>query len=438
MTMFEFSVVITIVLFLILLEVPVAYSFGIGALVYGVISGTDISYHATYGLAQVGAFSLIALPLFVITGSLMGECGLSERLLDFVNAFVGRKRGGLGVVTVMSCALFGAISGSAAAAMAAIGKIMAPRMIREGYDPGYVTALIAVSSVLALMIPPSITMVVFAIAIKQSVAECFLAAMVPGILLAVVYSLLNLFFCRNNMNLIVAPALPMPEVWKEISRSFKRAILSLLMPIIILGGIYSGICTPTEAAAIAFVYSLIVGLFVYKDLTLKKLHEISIEASSLTGAVMVVLFFLFIMSRGMILAQVPQHFADLLLGITENKYLLLLIINVLLFLMGMVIDDISGGILAAIILLPITNEIGLNPLHFAAIVSVNLGLGNITPPCAPLLYMAGGVTKVPMNMYFKDAMRFLLLGHVPMVFIVTFIPQVSLLLPSLYTGRILW
>ncbi len=436
--MFDFSVVIFLVLFLILLEVPVAYSFGIGALLYGVLSGTDISYHATYGLAQVGAFSLIALPLFVITGSLMGECGLSERLLDFVNAFVGRKRGGLGVVTVVACALFGAISGSAAAAMAAIGKIMAPRMIREGYDPGYVTALIAVSSVLALMIPPSITMVVFAIAIKQSVAECFLAAMVPGILLAVVYSILNIFFCRNNMNLTVAPPLPMPEVWKEIFRSFKRAILSLLMPIIILGGIYSGICTPTEAAAIAFVYSLVVGLFVYKDLTLKKLHRISIEASSLTGAVMVVLFFLFIMSRGMILAQVPQRFADLLLGITENKYLLLLIINVLLFLMGMVIDDISGGILAAIILLPITNQIGLNPLHFAAIVSVNLGLGNITPPCAPLLYMAGGVTKVPMNMYFKDAMKFLLLGHVPMVFIVTYIPQVSLLLPSLYTGRILW
>lgn len=436
--MFDFSVVILVVISLIILEVPVAYSFGIGALVYGVLSGTDISYHATYGLAQVGAFSLIALPLFVITGSLMGECGLSERLLDFVNAFVGRRRGGLGVVTVMACAIFGAISGSAAAAMAAIGKIMAPRMIREGYDPGYVTALIAVSSVLALIIPPSITMVVFAIAIKQSVAECFLAAMIPGILLAIVYSLLNLFFCRNNMNLHVAPPEPMSVVWKEIFRSFKRAILSLLMPIIILGGIYSGICTPTEAAAVAFIYSLIIGMFVYKDLSIKKLHEVSVDAAYLTGAVMVVLFFLFIMSRGMILAQVPQRFADLLLGITDNKYILLFIINILLFLMGMVIDDISGGVLAAIILLPVTQQIGLNPLHFAAIVSVNLGLGNITPPCAPLLYMAGGVTKVPLSMYVKDAMKFLCLGHVPMVFLVTYIPQISLLLPSLYKGQILW
>lgn len=436
--MFDFSVVIVIVLSLILLEVPVGYSFGVGALVYGVLSGTDISYHATYGLAQVGSFSLLALPLFVITGSLMGECGLSDRLLDFVNAFVGRKRGGLGVVTVLACALFGAISGSAAAAMAAIGKIMAPRMIREGYDPGYVTALIAVSSVLALMIPPSITMVVFAIAIKQSVAECFLAAMLPGIALAILYSLLNLFFCRKNMQLTVAPPKPMNEVLKEIARSFKRAILSLLMPIIILGGIYSGICTPTEAAAVAFVYALFVGIFIYKDMNLKKLYRISIDASSLTGAVMIVLFFLFIMSRGMILAQVPQQFADLLLGITQNKYLLLLIINILLFLMGMVIDDISGGILAAIILLPITKEIGIHPLHFAAIVSANLGLGNITPPCAPLLYMAGGVTKVPMNMYFKDAMKFLLLGHVPIVFLVTYIPQISLFLPWLYTGKVLW
>ncbi|MDY2985972.1 TRAP transporter large permease [Synergistes jonesii] len=436
--MSSFLIAIGLVLFLIIFEVPVAYSFGVGALLYGALTGTDVSYHATHGLAQVGAFSLLALPLFVITGTIMGECGLSERLLDFVNAFVGRRRGGLGVVTVVACALFGAISGSAAAAMAAIGKIMAPRMIKEGYDPGYVTALIACSSVLALMIPPSITMVVFAIAIKESVAECFLAAMLPGIGLAVVYSILNILFMRKNMNLHVDDPKPMREVLPEMVRTFKRAVLSLAMPIIILGGIYSGLFTPTEAAAIAFVYTLIVGAFVYKDMTLKRLYLIAKESSLLSGSVILVMFFLFTMSRGMILAQVPQQFADMLLRISTNKYVLLLIINILLFLMGMVIDDISGGILAAIILLPIIKEIGVNPLHFAAIVSVNLGLGNITPPCAPLLYMAGGVTKVPMNMYIKDAAKLLLLGHVPMVFIVTYIPQFSLFLPWLYTGKTLW
>lgn len=433
--MFEFFVVISAVLVLIILEMPVAYSFAVGALLYGVLSGTDISYHATYGLAQVSAFSLLALPLFVITGSLMGECGLSERLLDFVNSFVGRRRGGLGVVTVVSCALFGAISGSAAAAMAAIGKIMAPRMIREGYQPGYVTALIAVSSVLALMIPPSIPMVVFAIAIKQSVAECFLSTMIPGILLAIVYSILNMIFVRNDKNIQVADRIPLNQVAKEVVYTGKRAILSLMMPVIILGGIYGGICTPTEAAAVAFVYTLIVGFFIYKDLTVKKLLSVTIDSSTLTSSVMIVLFFLFIMSRGMILSQIPHKFAEMLLNITDNKIVLLLIINLLLFIMGMVIDDISGSVLAAVILLPVVQQIGVHPLHFAAIVSTNLGLGNITPPCAPLLYMAGGVTKIPMNMYVKDAMKFLLFGHVPMVFLVTFIPQISLFLPLLYAGR---
>ena len=426
-----FFIAIAVIVVLILLEVPVAFAFGIAALVYGFLSGTDLSFHAGYGYAQISSFSLLALPLFVLSGTLMGTGGISDRLLNFVNAFVGRTRGGLGAVTVLSCALFGAISGSASAAIAAIGRIMVPRMVREGYPAGHATALVAVSSVLALMIPPSIPMIVFAIATRQSVAKVFLATMMPGILLALTYCALNFLFLRNNRSIRVAEPLPLQAVGREIWQNGKRASLAVIMPFIILGGIYSGIATPTEAGAVALVYTLLVGFLIYRTLTFQKVFQAGREAAILTGSVIMVLFFLFVMSRGMILADIPNQFAGMLLTISDNKIVLLLIINLLLLIMGMIVDDVSGSVLAAIILMPVVNELGIDPIHFAAIVGTNLGLGNISPPCAPLLYMAGGVSRLSLDQYIGPTMKFLLLGHLPMVLLVTFIPEISLFLPGL-------
>lgn len=422
--------VLVVVVFFLLIEVPVGFAFGIGALLYGYLSGTDISFHAGFGYTQISAFSLLAIPLFILSGTLMGASGISDRLLNFVNSFVGRTKGGLGAVTVITCAIFGAISGSAAAAIAAIGKIMVPRMIREGYPPGHATALVAVSSVLALLIPPSIPMIVFAIAIRESVAKAFLSTMIPGILLAVIYCALNFWFLRNNKTIVVQPKLPVIETARYIALTGKQATLAILMPGIILGGIYSGIATPTEAGAVALVYTLFVGILIYRTLNFDTLFNSTVEAARLTGAIIMVLFFLFVMSRGMVLAKVPTQFADFLLSISDNRIVILLLINLLLLLMGMIIDDVSGSVLAAIILLPVTQSIGVDPIHFAGIVGVNLGLGNISPPCAPLLYMAGGVARQPLSVYIGPTMKFLLLGHVPMVLLVTFIPELSLWLPS--------
>ncbi|WP_421702778.1 TRAP transporter large permease [Aliiroseovarius sp.] len=426
-----FLLAFLVIVILLLIEVPVGFAFGAGALAYGLMSGTNISFHAGFGYSQVSAFSLLAIPLFILSGTLMGASGISERLLNFVNTFVGRTKGGLGAVTVITCALFGAISGSASAAIAAIGKIMVPRMIKEGYPPGHATALVAVSSVLALMIPPSIPMIVFAIAIRESVAKAFLATMGPGILLALTYCVLNFIFLRKNTTITVAPKIPLAEVAKEATHTGKKASLAIIMPVIVLGGIYSGIATPTEAGAVALVYTLIVGLIIYRSLPMQALFTSTVEAARLTGAILMVLFFLFVMSRGMVLAKVPTQFADLLLSISDNRIVILLLINLLLLIMGMIIDDVSGGVLAAIILLPVTQKIGLDPIHFAAIVGTNLGLGNISPPCAPLLYMAGGVTRQPLSTYVGPTMKFLMLGHLPMVLIVTFVPPVALYLPGL-------
>ncbi len=426
-----FLIALAAIIVLLLIEVPVGFAFGVGALVFGYLQGIDLSFHAAYGYDQISAFSLLAIPLFVLSGTLMGASGISERLLDFVNSFVGRTKGGLGAVTVVTCALFGAISGSASAAIAAIGKIMVPRMIKEGYPPGHATALVAVSSVLALMIPPSIPMIVFAIAIRESVAKAFLATMGPGILLALIYCLLNFWFLRNNTTITVAPKMNFKETVKDIGYTGKRASLAIIMPLIVLGGIYSGIATPTEAGSMALVYTLAVGLLIYRTLPFDKLFNSTVEAARLTGSILMVLFFLFVMSRGMVLAKIPTQVADLLMSISDNRIVILLMINLLLLIMGMIIDDVSGGVLAAIILLPVTQEIGLDPIHFAAIVGTNLGLGNISPPCAPLLYMAGGVTRQPLSTYVGPTMKFLMLGHLPMVFIVTFVPPVALFLPGL-------
>ncbi|WP_421868357.1 TRAP transporter large permease [Motiliproteus sp.] len=432
MTLFLISMLVVIVL--ILIEIPVAFAFGIGAVMFAFTTGNDISFLIPHGFKTASGFALLALPLFIFAGLLMAEGGISERLLNFVNAIVGRIKGGLGAVTVLTCAMFGAISGSSSAAIAAVGQIMIPRMIREGYPEGHATALVACSSVLALLIPPSIPMIVFSITGGLSVGAAFLSTIIPGILLTILYCLLNIWFLRDNTTITVDEPLPFKKAAKEVATTGYNAAFALLMPLIILGAIYSGIATPTEAAAIAVAYAIPVGLFIYKGMSLRSLGTVTVRAVTMTGSIMAVLFFLFIMSRAMILEQVPRDMAQALLQISDNKYVLLLLINLLLLLIGMIVDDISGSVLAAIIFLPIITQLGIDPIHFAAVVGVNLGLGNVSPPCAPMLYMAGGVSKLSLDRYIKPTVKFLFFGHLPMVFVVTFIPELSLFLPKLLMG----
>lgn len=432
--MLIFSLALGIIVALLLLGMPIAFAFGLGALVYLLSTGADISFLIPYAFQTTTSFALLALPLFVLAGVVMAQAGISTHLLNFINAFVGRVKGGLGAVTVITCALFGAISGSSSAAIAAIGQIMIPRMVREGYPVGHATALVACSSVLALLIPPSVPMIVFAITGGLSVSAAFLSTVIPGVLLMIIYVGLNFFFLRNNPNIQVDEKLPVRQASIKILKSGRSAIWALLMPIIILGTIYGGIATPTEAAAIAFVYATFAGFVLYRTLSVKAFWNGLIQATLTIGSIIAVLFFLFMMSRAMILQQVPSQVTGFLLGLSDNPLVILLLINLVLLLIGMIVDDISGSILAAVVLLPLATAIGVHPIHFAAIVGVNLGLGNVSPPCAPMLYMAAGVSKISLDKYFGITMKFLLFGHLPMVLIVTFIPELSLALPRLVLG----
>jgi tripartite ATP-independent transporter DctM subunit len=235
---------------------------------------------------------------------------------------------------------------------------------------------------------------------------------------------------RNEQGIQVHKPKSYKAQFQNIQQTGRKATFALLMPIIILGTIYSGLATPTEAASIAVVYSVVIGLMVYKGISIKQLMDITVSSVAMTGSIIAVLFFLFVMSRAMVFQQIPNQIADALLQISDNKLVLLLLINVLLMLIGMIVDDISGSILAAVIFLPIIKALGIDPIHFAAIVGVNLGLGNISPPCAPMLFMAGGVAKLSLDKYIKPTMKLILFGHLPMVLIVTFIPSLSLYLPS--------
>lgn len=432
--MLIFSLSLGIIVALLLLGMPIAFAFGLGALAYLLSTGADISFLIPYAFQTTTSFALLALPLFVLAGVVMAQAGISTHLLNFINAFVGRVKGGLGAVTVITCALFGAISGSSSAAIAAIGQIMIPRMVREGYPVGHATALVACSSVLALLIPPSVPMIVFAITGGLSVSAAFLSTVIPGVLLMIIYVGLNFFFLRNNPNIQVDEKLPVRQAGIKILKSGRSAIWALLMPIIILGTIYGGIATPTEAAAIAFIYATFAGFVLYRTLSVKAFWNGLIQATLTIGSIIAVLFFLFMMSRAMILQQVPSQVTGFLLGLSDNPLVILLLINLVLLLIGMIVDDISGSILAAVVLLPLATAIGVHPIHFAAIVGVNLGLGNVSPPCAPMLYMAAGVSKISLDKYFGITMKFLLFGHLPMVVIVTFIPDLSLALPRLILG----
>ena len=251
-----------------------------------------------------------------------------------------------------------------------------------------------------------------------------------------VYVGLNFLFLRRVDTIAVEERDPVQPLRSPDGsrRTGADAFWALLMPVIILGAIYSGIATPTEAAAIALVYAVIVGFWFYRGLTLRNFPAAIARAAITTGSIIAVLFFLFAMSRAMILQQVPGQLAEALVALTEHRILTLLTINLILLLIGMIVDDVSGSVLAAIILLPVATDLGVHPIHFAAIVGTNLGLGNVSPPCAPMLYLAAGVSKLSLDRYVVPTMKFLALGHLPMVLIVTFVPDLSLSLPRWVLG----
>ena len=388
------------------------------------------------GYSNITSSILLAIPLFIVGGALMSGSRMGASIVDWFSCFLGRIKGYLIPVAVCAFALFGAVSGSGMAVLSAIGPLLFAKMKEHNYPQGVAAAVLCCSAPLGLLIPPSTAQVLYAWAANVSVLACFLAIVVPGLLCTLLISLLGLYIARKK-----EPNLPCvvervgAKIWlKNTGYTTWKSLPSLFMPVVILGGIYSGVMTPTESAAVAAVYAMAVACFLYREVKLKELHTIMTNAATSTGTILCITFFLMIFSRIALQENIAQIILDMLLRLSSNKYVLLLIINLFMVFLGMFINDTCGILIVATILTPVVTQLGVSPYQFAAIVGVNLGFGNITPPCAPFLYVTSRITGVPVNQMMKPTLLLLAFAYIPVLLLTTFIPAISLWLPGLVMG----
>ena len=409
------------------LTVPIGFSLGIASLAY--IFATDqltLGFVARNMVTGTDSFPIMAIPFFVFAGELMGGGGISKRLLDVANVFFGRIRGGLAIVTVVVCMFFAAISGSGPATVAAVGGMVVPTMLEKGYDKKFVLALIAAAGSIGVIIPPSIPMVVYSVTVNSSVSSLFLAGFIPGILIGLVLIVYSYFYARkagykgDTEPFSIGRALR--EVW--------RGKWALLSPVIILGGIYGGIFTPTEEADVSVIYSLIIGLFVHKELNFKQMLEVTKRSCETTATILVVIGCATGFSKVLTLGRIPTTVATLLTTMTDSKVLILLLINLLLLLVGCFMETVCAIMILAPILFPVVTALGVDPIHFGIIMVTNLAIGFITPPLGVNLFVASRVGETTLDVVIKGIVPFLVL-MIATLMLITYVPAISMFLPNL-------
>jgi len=427
------TIIISLVVLLVVLMmgVPVPFAFFASTITIFLMGDyPSFLFLPRFGYAQISSIILIAIPLFVTSGKLMERGGIGEALVDLVNCFVGRVKGGLGAVSVVACAAFGAISGSGFATLSAIGSIMFPRMYAAGYPRGHCAAIVSSGALMSLLIPPSLNQILYAWVAGQSVLACFMSTLVPGLMLVALFSIVNFWLLRKNETIILDAPMPMPVRVKKTGKQFLWTLPALMMPFIILGGIYGGFMTPTEAAAVSIVWALPVGVFFYKGLnSLKVLVKCLLDAVTTAGVIMIMLFSVMIMCNLYIRENLPQMIMDNLLMISDNPAVLIIIVNLFMILIGMIMDDTSAILMTTPILLPVVMQLGIHPVHFAAILGVNIGMGCVMPPTAPFLFLGSRVGKVPVTEMLPTSFWLLLFAWLPALILTTYIPGLALALP---------
>jgi len=428
------TIALLLIIITLLLGLPVPFCFMLSTTFMVITQGYDPSFLLPYGFSQMSSIVLLAIPLFIMVGGMMDKGGIGTSLVNFVDVMVGRIKGGLGVVAVISCAVFGSISGSCAATLSCIGSIMFPRLRENGYPMGHSAALVSCAAPLGLLIPPSSQMILYAWVGQQSVLACFLATVGPGLILTALLSSLNVLMLRNNPDIQVMPHMEFREKMSLFSERGKKAAPALIMPVIVLGGIYGGVMTPTEAAAVAVLYSIPVGFMVYKGLNRGNFFKVIIETATTTGVVMLMMYCIMMLSRIYIQEHLPSLIMGFLTSMSTNRYVILLMLNIFMIIIGMIMDDVSAMLLCTPILLPVVTQLGVHPIHFAAIIGTNLGMGNVTPPTAPTLYFGGRMANTPVSAMMKPAMIFIIFAWLPTLLAVTYFPELALWLPRLVLG----
>lgn len=412
-------------LFLIL-GVPIAFSLGLSSLGALLIGDGSLAVVASRLYSAADSFSLMAIPFFVLAGCIMEKGKLSRRLIDFAMELVGPLKGGLGYVTVVTSMFFSAISGSGPATTAAIGSITIPAMEENGYDKKFATALQATSGAMGPIIPPSIVFIQYGVATGTSIGALFIAGIVPGLLIGAALIIMNGIISHKKGYGGSNKKYSVIRIWK----SFKNAALVILMPVIILGGIYGAIFTPTEAAIVACVYGLILACVIYRELSLKDIKDVFVSSCKTTSMIMLAITCASLFGWILSSERIPERIAASVLAVTSDKFTLLIAINILLLIVGCLLDQGSATIILAPILTPIAVAVGVDPIHFGALMVTNLCLGLVTPPVGVNLYVACGIAKLKIEDIVKPVL--LLLGAcLVMQMIITFVPDLIMFLPRL-------
>ena len=416
---------------LLLISVPISSALGIVSLTPSLLD-PNFSISAEYiirsMLGGIDSFPLLAVPMFVLSGILMAKGGVSKKLFDVFSYFLGDHTAGMPCAVIVTCLFYGAISGSAPATVAAVGSMTIPLQIRMGYDKTFITALVAVAGGLGVIIPPSIPFILYGMASGASVGKMFMAGILPGVLIAALLMLYAFYYCKRHGE-------DKAKIHEEVDvlhekgfvKVFIESFWALLTPVIILGCIYSGIASPTEAAVISVFYAFIISKFVYRTLAWKDIKGVFVEAIKTFAPILFILAAAVAFSRIITLLQIPQSAGTFILHSFSSKFAVLLIINVLLLIVGMVMDTSPAILILTPILLPITTSLGIDPIHFGIIKVVNLAIGFVTPPIGINLFVASSLTDVPVMQIAKKAMPligFFLLA----LLLITFVPAISLAL----------
>ncbi len=445
--MMEMASIILFGLFflLLLIRVPIAISLAASSIVTLIITYdfSSVELVADILYTSVAKFTLLAIPFFIIAGVIMEYAGISKRLIHFADVCVGHWKSGIILVTVLTAIFFAAISGSGPATVAAIGGILIPALMKNGFKPESAAALLSSSGAIGIIIPPSIALIVFGVvagdSINVSIGRLFIAGIIPGLLLGLSFIIAAMIVRRKDLKGILSAvkdssieisATREKASGKEIAKAFYDAIWGLLMPFIILGGIYGGVFTPTEAAVVAVFYGLVIGIFVYKELKFEDLKKIMIDSSVQTAVVMFIVSSASVFAYLITTEQIAQQISDALLGISSNKYIILLLINLILLIAGMFMDAISAFYIFVPILLPIMLVLEVDPTVFGMFMTVNLAIGLFTPPVGVNLYVACGIANTSINKISKAIIPFVV-ASIVVLLLITYIPSITTFLPDL-------
>ncbi len=411
---------------LLFLNIPIALSLGMSSIITLLYEKLPLSMVPSNMYSSTSKFVLLAIPFFIFGGNIMAEGGISERLINFCRSLVGHKRSGMALVCVIVSCFFAAISGSGPATVAALGMIIIPAMVQAGYDKASGTALMSTAGAIGIIIPPSITFVIYGSITGTSVGSLFASGIVPGILMGVLLVVAMMWVSRKRELHLLPKA-----TWKERWESFKDAFWGLMMPVIILGGIYGGIFTPTEAAAVSAIYGLFVGLFIYKTITFKDVPRILADSVSQTAVVMFIVGTASLFAWILTVTGLAAQASNVLISVSSgNKYIFLLIVNIILLIAGCFIDANSACYILVPILVPVATALGINPIHLGCIMIVNMAIGMVTPPVGVNLYVGCGIAKISLKEISIAVLPFIV-ASIAALLLTTYVPIISMFLPNL-------